>query len=155
MDPRHNISKRDCTISSLSKKGSFIFILVFTTIVTHHHHNKQLPMILQQQKQYSGQDVLIHLHAITAKTRVISGSCKDIFVAGKSEEKSLSSSNSSKKTQKNEKKPREEYSKKTQTSLKTLWNLCYHYRKNEKYPKSLNWKLYMQQLSSKSKWKGY
>ena len=37
------------------------------------------------------------MHAITAKTRVISGSCKDIFVAEKSEEESLSSSNSSKK----------------------------------------------------------
>jgi hypothetical protein len=37
------------------------------------------------------------LHVITVKTRGINGSCKDIIVAGKSEEKSLSSSNSSKK----------------------------------------------------------
>jgi hypothetical protein len=37
------------------------------------------------------------LHVITAKTRGINGSCKHMIVVGKSEEKSLTSSNSSEK----------------------------------------------------------
>jgi hypothetical protein len=44
-------------------------------------------MILQQQKQYPGWDVLTSLPAITAKTRETSGSCNHIVVAGKSEER--------------------------------------------------------------------
>jgi hypothetical protein len=53
-------------------------------------------------------------------------------VVGKGEERNLSSSNSSKKESREEfekevKKIKEEYSKKTHISLKMLLNLCYYY----------------------------
>ena len=82
-----------------------------------------------------------------------------MIVAGKSEENNLTSSNSSEKNRIDILKEREEAKKRILDEdphiPKDTLEFVLSLPKKEKYPKSRNWKLYMQQQNSKKKWKDY